>query len=90
MANHPSVLEALEKLNKKLEDPVYLAKVIAEMEHAHVEEENRLICSVACEDPRYRQASIGDMIAYGIDWDHYTKLEHRAMVLFYKFHGNGD
>jgi hypothetical protein len=90
MGNQDHWIKALEELNKKLEDPVYLAKIIAEMDLEHVAEENRLICAVVSDDPRYRQASWGDMIAYGLDHDYYTKLEHRAMDLFYQFHGNGD
>lgn len=79
-----------EYLDKVLNDPEEWKKFEEAYELLAIEEENKLICAVASDDPRYRLATVGDMIAYGMDHDYYTKLEHRAMDLFYQFHGNGD
>lgn len=81
---------AIEYLDKLLKDPEEWKKFEEAYELEAIAEENKLICAVACEDPRYRLASVGDMLGYGMDHDYYTKLEHRAMDLFYQFHGNGD
>lgn len=89
MANHPRVLKALNELLYKLDnDPEFLAQVQADMILAAIQRENKLICSVM--DKNYRDASVGDMIMYGMDHDYYSKLEMEALDLFYQFHGMGD
>lgn len=82
--------KAAEYFEKVLNDPEEWKKFEAAVDQIVVEEENKLICAVACEDPRYRQATAGDMVAYAMNPLYYVELEHRAMDLFYQFHGNGD